>query len=143
VDLIVFETFAPFRNRWNVTHRNPPQAVVRLIHLFKPLGAFPENFDVSRGIHVAAKKFEGFPDGHIHENKRVVIVRNISGVASGRLEPPDKAGSGISESIDGIKLGDKASDLRIVDGGKNAADIDLCQVEVHGRDSTGESRWQQ
>jgi len=47
VGLIVFETLAPFRNGRNVTRRNPPQAVVRLIHLFKPLGAFPEYFDVS------------------------------------------------------------------------------------------------
>jgi len=47
VGLIVFETLAPFRNRWNVTRRNPPEAVVRFIHRLEPLGAFAENFDVS------------------------------------------------------------------------------------------------
>jgi len=75
---------------------------------------------------------ERFPDGHIHNNERVVIVRDIRGIASGRLESPDKAGSRISDSIDGIKLGDKASDFRVVNGCEKAADINLCKMESHG-----------
>jgi hypothetical protein len=36
------------------------------------------------------------------------------------------------ESIDGIELGDKASDLRIVHRSHETADIDLSEMEIHG-----------
>jgi hypothetical protein len=48
------------------------------------------------------------------------------------LQAPDKTWSSIRESIDGIELGDKASDLRIVQRSPETADIDLSEMDIHG-----------
>ena len=48
------------------------------------------------------------------------------------MQAPDKTWSSIRESIDGIELGDKASDLRIVQRSHETADIDLSEMEIHG-----------
>ncbi len=62
----------------------------------------------------------------------IVVIGKLGGVAGSRLQAPDKTWSSIRESIDGIELGDKASDLRIVQRSPETADIDLSEMDIHG-----------
>src|SRR5215467_14932850 len=81
VHLIVLQTGAPLCNGWDTPHGNPPEAIVRLIHLFEPLGPIFQDVSVLRAIDVIAQVFDGVPNGHVHDNERVVVVSDIGRVA--------------------------------------------------------------
>jgi hypothetical protein len=78
------------------------------------LRAIAKSLDASGRVDVVAQRFDGGPDRHVDDDEGVVVVDELGGVSRSRLPAPDKTGSCIRESVDGIELGDKAGDLGIV-----------------------------
>jgi hypothetical protein len=132
VELVVLEPFAAFGDRGNAAHRNPPQAVVGLIHFFKPPGAVLKNFSVVRPVRVIAQRLNGLPHGHVDDDEGIVVIGDVGSVPGFRFEPPDKAGGRIGDGIDGVELRNETRDLRVVNGSNQASDIDLRELEGHG-----------
>jgi len=130
--LVALQTLAALRDARDVAGGNPPETVVRLVHFFKPLGAIAKSLDVSGRVDVVAQRFDGGPDRHVDDDEGIVVVGELGGVSRSRLQAPDKTGSRIRESVDGIELGDKAGDLGIVQRCDETADVDLSEMEIHG-----------
>src|SRR5467141_3030046 len=91
--LVVFQPLAAVRDRGDVAGGNPPETITGLIHLFEPLGAVAKYLGVIRLVSEIAQRLDRFPDRHIDDHERIVVVGDVGGVARFRLEPPDKAGA--------------------------------------------------
>jgi len=66
-----------------------------------------KSLDVSGRVDVVAQSFDGDPDRHVDDDEGVVVAGELGGVSRSRLQAPDKTGSRIRQSVDGIELGDK------------------------------------
>jgi hypothetical protein len=94
---------------------------VRLIHFLEPTRAIPEHAGVFRFVNVIAKRLDRLPDGHVDDHQWVVAVDNVRRVSGSRLEPPDKPGRAVCKGVDGVKLGYKIGNFRIVNRRGKAA----------------------
>lgn len=83
-------------------------------------------------VGIIAQGLERFPDRHVEQNGGIpFVVDDVRGVAGRRLQAPNEARSSVSQSVDGIELGDEFGNLGIVDGGDETPDVNLSQVVVH------------
>ena len=85
-----------------------------------------------RFVYVLAQRFYRLPNGHIHVDRWIAVVRDIHRIAVSGLQSPDKSGSRIRERVDGRELANKIRDSRIVHRRDQSTDINLRQVEGHG-----------
>jgi len=76
---------------------------------------------VIRLVGEIAQRCDRFPDRHIDDHERIIVVDDVGGVARFRREPPDKAGSLVGKSVDGLELRDEFGDLRIVQRSEEGA----------------------
>src|SRR5438309_742176 len=90
-----------------------------------------KDFDVIGVVGELAQRLDGLPDGHVHDDKGVVTVRNVRGVSGFRLQPPDKSRSLVRESVDRLQLRDEFGDFRIVKRSDQACNVDLREMIVH------------
>ena len=131
--LIMLQPLAPFRQRWRMPGRNPPQPIIRLRRLLKPFRAIPKHFDVVRAVRKLAQRRKRLPHRDVHDHKWVIAMRDIRSVAQFRLQPPNKSRRRIRQRIDRLELQYESRDLRVVQRRKQSLDINLCQVIVHSR----------
>jgi len=129
--LVVFQPLAAVRDRGDVAGGNPPETITGLIHLFEPLGAVAKYLGVIRLVSEIAQRLDRFPDRHIDDHERIVVVGDVGGVARFRLEPPDKAGSLVGKSVDGLELRDEFGDLRIIQRSEETRYVDLGEIVAH------------
>ena len=136
VALVVLEAFAALGDGGKVSCGDPPEAVDGLVHFFKPLSAVAQDARMIGLVDVVAQGCQRFPDRHIEKDAGITrVVDDVCGVAGCGLQAPDEARCFVSQSVDGIELGNEFGDLGIVDGGQQAADVDLREMVVgHGAD---------
>lgn len=132
VQLVVPKPLAALGDCRNVTRRNPPEAVIRFARFLEPFGAVAKDPSVVGGVGKTAQRLERLPDGHIDDDKRVVAVGDIRGVARFRLQAPEEAGSLVGERVYWFELGDELGDLRIIEGRDKPGNVDLSEMIGHG-----------
>src|ERR1700674_1053974 len=96
--LVVFQPLAALGDRGNVAGRDPPETVAWLVHLFEPFRAVAKYLGVIRLVSEIAQRLDRFPERHIDDHERIVVVGDVGGISRFRLEPPDKAGSLVGKS---------------------------------------------
>jgi hypothetical protein len=79
--LVVLEALAPFGHRGNMSSGNPPEAIVRLLHLLKPFGTVSQGAHVIGVVDVIVERFKGVPNRHIHVHKGISVISDIGGIA--------------------------------------------------------------
>jgi len=129
--LVMPKPLAALGDGWNVRAWNPPQTVMRLLHFLIPFGPVTKHIQVIRFVDKIAKRLDGFPDGHVHDHKWIVVVDDISGIPRRGLQPPDETWSGIRQGVYRIELRHKVGNFWIVNGGNQAANVDLRKVMCH------------
>jgi len=129
--LIVFQPLTAWGDGGDVAGWDPPEAVAGLVHLFELLREVAKYLGVIRLVGEIAQR-DRFPDRHIDDHLRIIVVDDVGGVARFRREPPDKAGSLVGKSVDGLELRDEFGDLRIVQRSEERRDVDLGEMVGHG-----------
>ena len=123
--LVVFQPLTALGDGGDVADWDPPEAVAGLVHLFEPLRAVAKYLGVIRLVSEIAQRSDRFPDRQVDDHERIVVVGDVGGVARFRLEPPDKAGSLVGKSVDGLELRDEFGDLRILQRSEETRYVDL------------------
>ena len=88
--LVVFEPLAALGDRRNVPRRDPPETIVGLVHLLKPLGAVAKDAGVVGFAGEEAKRLDRLPNGHVDDDEGIVAVGHVRSVARCRLQPPQE-----------------------------------------------------
>src|SRR5215470_11349583 len=131
MQLVVLEPFTAFRYLGNVARGNPPEAIMRLVHFLEPFGAVSKNKQMLRAVHKLAEILDRLPNRHVGDDKGIVIVGDVGGVAGFRLEAPNKARRRFSNRINPIELGHEVGDARIIDRSDQTSNVDLREMVVH------------
>src|SRR5262245_46600738 len=85
---------------------------------------------MSCAIYVMLEGFDSLPYGHVDDDAVVIVRAKIGSVAFGRLQPPNKSGTTVGESVDLIKSGYKPGHDRIIKRRLHASDINLGDVKL-------------
>src|SRR6266568_9145166 len=88
--LVMLQPFPALGDRGDVANGDPPQAVVGLVHLYKPLRAVAEYLDVIRLVGVFSQRIERLPHRHVDHNGRIFVVSDIRSVSGTGLQAPDE-----------------------------------------------------
>lgn len=128
--LVVLEAFPALGDGGDVAGGDPPKAVVGLVGLFEPGAALFEEFQMAGVVGVVLEGVGRGPDAHVDDEEGVVAVGDVGGVAAVGFETPDVAWAGLGEGVDGVELGDEARDEGVIDGGDEAAYVDLGEMKA-------------
>src|SRR2546430_17391768 len=72
--LVMLQPLAALGNRWDVAGGNPPQAVMRLVHLYETLRPVAEYLHVIRLVGVSMQPLQGLPHPHVGQDGGVIGV---------------------------------------------------------------------
>lgn len=103
----------------------PPERHVVGVESFEPLLPLAHDIRVMGSVDVGFEVFHGFPNGHIDEDRIVVVWANGGRISFLGFKPPNKAGAGIGQGVDRLKLGDETGHESVGHGRADAADIKL------------------
>src|SRR5260370_41553617 len=70
IRLVMLQPLPALCHSRNVARRNPPQTVMRLVHLFKQLCTITQDLSITGLGSVMAQRLDGVPNGQTHDNKR-------------------------------------------------------------------------
>src|SRR3569833_3373992 len=95
-----FEPQLRLFNRRNRSEWNPPECQMRYIHFFKPVLTPCKEAPVHRSIDIVPQRWRVRPNGHIHDDSRIIKCHNRCSISRVGLESPNEPRTRFSESID-------------------------------------------
>ena len=117
-----------FFDRRNVPVRDPPQHLIRLLHLLEPGSPPTEDVNMVSSIDERLQRPRVLPHGQIEHHVVVLERPDRGGVTLVGLETPHETWSSISLSVDRFQFLNKPGELVRVDGSKQAGDVQLSQM---------------
>ena len=115
--------------------RNPPQCVIGTVEFLKPASAAAHYRAVRALINILSKSFHALPHCQVDNDHVVIVDLDASRIAAFGLEPPDKAGSFLRQSIDRRQLRYEIRHDRIVNRREHSGNVDLGDVILSHFDS--------
>jgi len=103
----------------------PPERHIIGLESFEPLLPLAHDIRVMGSVDKGFEGFHGFPNRHIDEDRIVIVWANGGSISFLGFQPPNKAGAGISQGVDGLKLSDEPGHESVGHGRADAADIKL------------------
>ena len=67
--LVMLQALAAFGNRGNVARGDPPEAIIRLVHLLEPFGAVAKDAGMVGFVSEIAQGLDRLPNGHIDDDE--------------------------------------------------------------------------
>ncbi len=115
----------------DVTGGNPPECQVGAIKALKPLKALLQHPTVPTLVDEGGEIGEASPQREVHENEVVLVGPQGRGVSFWRLQPPEKAGAAVGESVNGIQLCHKPGHQWFSEGSEHTSYVDLSELVHH------------
>src|SRR5260370_18325166 len=69
IRLVMLQPLPALCHSRNVARRNPPQTVMRLVHLFEPLSPMTQKLRLTGPVCLMAQRLSGLPNAPIHDYK--------------------------------------------------------------------------